>query len=102
MLKDLFISSLKNIIKGTGRHIRVFLALALIFLVIQPLFPPIVTIFLGIAVVVYTYVRFMKTSSRVIGDLLDAQKNNRGANHKTYGKTKERNSDTLQDFREIR
>lgn len=86
MLKDLLIISLRSIIKGTGRLLLVFLTLALIFLVIQPLFPPIVTILLGIGVVGYTYVRLLKTTSRVFGDILDAGKVKDEANNKIHGK----------------
>lgn len=93
MLKDILKDSLKNLIKGIGRFLLLFLVLTLIFLFIQPNFPPIVTILLGIGVVWYAHSRFMKTSFKVFRDILDAGKANRGANHKSYGNPLGQNPD---------
>jgi tetratricopeptide (TPR) repeat protein len=70
-----------------GHMLILFLVISIIILFIQPLFPPIVTIILGFGVVWYARTRFMKTATKIFGDILDSGKANNGASYKSYGKT---------------
>ncbi|HEX9061962.1 MAG TPA: hypothetical protein VF941_17435 [Clostridia bacterium] len=64
-------------------HFLRFIAFAVVFCILQMLFPPVVSIIFGLAGVFYFYFRFLKTSSKIINGIFEAGRNKAKTNFKS-------------------